>query len=331
LEQAVLVTRQATLADVTAIQALAHQSFAYHHTRDPRLPAEISLPVWLIFIDGGACWLASDEAGTAGVLCAEPETWYEDSPFSNVFPRSYLRLRLTLAAHADREASLAVLLARALAWPGAADSEGCLLMAPRADEALGRALAAQGFQPYHTIAIQPMRALPTPPPSSGVTIRRATRRDVRPVAGLMAESWRFHAAHQPAIRLSPRLIDGCEQQAQQLAADRDNQILLLAEQDEALLGFFAIGLSHQDPAMRPALFLRGWYGDVFEVAVKAERRRSGIGTALFHAAWDWFAAQDVAGVFVNYAPTNPISSHFWPRLGFEDAWTNWWRPHAAKH
>ena len=324
-----LVTRPASLADVSAIQALAHQMTAHLHTCDPRLPAEISLPVWMIFIDGGACWLASHDGRPAGVLCAEPEVWYEDSPFANVFPRSYLRLRLSLDAGTDPQATLAILLADALAWSGAADTEGCLLMAPRADQALGTALEAVGFRPYHTIAAQPLHPLTAPPLPSGVTIRRATRRDVLPVAGLMAESWRFHAAHQPAIRLSPQIIAGCEQQARQLATERDNQVLLLAERDGATVGFFGIGLSHQDPASRPSFFLRGWYGDIFEVAVRSDQRRGGIGTALFHAAWDWFAAQDVSAVFVNYAPTNPISSRFWPRLGFVDAWTNWWRPHTT--
>ena len=226
-----LVTRPASLADVSVIQALAHQMTAHLHTCDPRLPAEISLPVWMIFIDGGACWLASRDGQPAGVLCAEPETWYEDSPFANVFPRSYLRLRLSLDASVDPQATVAILLAETLAWSGAAESEGCLLMAPRADLALSAALEAVGFRPYHTIAAQPLHPLTAPPPPPGITIRRATRRDVLPVAGLMAELWRFHAAHQPAIRLSPQIIAGCEQQARQLTTERDSQVLLLAERE----------------------------------------------------------------------------------------------------
>jgi ribosomal protein S18 acetylase RimI-like enzyme len=113
--------------------------------------------------------------------------------------------------------------------------------------------------------------------------------------------------------------------ARQLGADRDDQRLLLAEQDGEVIAFFAIGLNIQQANTRHCLFMPGIYGDIFEVAVRENRRRGGVGTALFEAAWAWFAAQGTQAVFVNYAPTNPISSRFWPRLGFVDAWTNWWR------
>ncbi len=320
-----LSTRMATLADLAAIQALTRARTMHQHQLDPRLPEGLVLPVWLAFVDGGATWVAESDGRVVGVLCVEPEYWYEESAFANVFPRSYLRLRLYILPGVAEEPVAAGLIARADSWPGADEVDGMMLLAPCSDGALGDGLAAVGFAPYHTIAIQPMAWRPAAAPPDGVTIRAATRRDIGPVAGLMAESWRFHAAHQPAIRLSPCLLDGCEQQARQLGADRDDQRLLLAEQDGEVIAFFAIGLNIQQANTRPGLFMPGIYGDIFEVAVRENRRRGGVGTALFEAAWAWFAAQGTQAVFVNYAPTNPISSRFWPRLGFVDAWTNWWR------
>lgn len=331
-ERPVLTTRLASIADVPAVQALCQMQTARFHRADPRLPDQVILSSWWILPQDGACWLARADGALLGVVIAEAEHWTADSPYASVFPRRYLRLQLALADQADPAAILPLLLARAapdqlMRATGAPSSRpGLMVMTPACDAALSAVLTAEGFTPYHTIAHQPLpEALPTPPPVPA-RVRPAEWSDTNAVADLMVESWQFHALHQPAIELSPLIREGCRCQASQLLGDGYNQLLLVAEHGDEIIGFFAIGLSSQDPLTRPALFLRGQYGDIYEVGVRGDWRGRGIGTALYHAAWRWFTDRGVGAMFVNYAPTNPLSSRFWPGLGFVDAWINWWRP-----
>jgi GNAT superfamily N-acetyltransferase len=324
----VIATKKATLADVPVLQALATAQTTRYHALDSRLPEQMSLPGWLLLPAGGACWMALDGDIVLAALTVEPEHWPPSSPFANVFPRRYLRMRLYVQPLVDPAAVLGPLLDRVDGWPGAMQYAGRMLMMPLVDPALNAALRAVGFIPYHTLAHQlyppalPRDALTGP----GVPVRAAAMADIGAVAALMAESWRFHAEHQPAIQISPRLIEGCALQAEQLIGDDRHRVTLLAERGGEVVGFFAIGVSAQDSLARPALFASGYYGDIYEVGVRGDQRRAGVGTAMFHAALAWFEPHRVGGMFVNYAPTNPTSSRFWPRLGFRDAWVNWWRP-----
>ncbi len=321
-----LTTHLATLDEVPAIQALAEIRTARVHALDPRLPRqEALLPSWMLLPSGGACWLAREDGRLVGALCAEPEYWPPDSPFANVFPRRYLRLRLFLGEGGAAAPVVEALMGQAGEWSARTDQGGMMLLAPARDLPLTAALRTAGFAPYHAIAHQPMPDFSPAAPPSEVTVRPAREADIDAVADLMAESWRFHAAHQPAIQISSLLALSCHQQAWQLMGDGFNETLLVAERAGAVSGFFAIGLARQDAFTRMPLFTPGVYGDIYEVGVRADRRRSGIGTAMYRAAWQWFHSRGVDGLFVNYAPTNPISSRFWPRLGFVDAWINWWR------
>ncbi len=319
-----LATRVASSADIAAIQALAQAQAERHHALDDRLPEGAALSSWQILLNGGVCWVAESEGQLVGALCAEREQWFSDSPFANVFPRRYLRLRLFLANGASPAPVLDRLLDCAARWPDALAIPGRMIMTPARDAELAAALEARGFAPYHAIAHRSLASPPTAP-AAEVTIRPARRGDLLDVAALMADSWRFHAAYQPAIILTDHLLDGCQEQAWQLAGDGAAQTLLLAEQGGEVIGFFGMGISVQQPEALPSLFATGLYGDIFEVAVRADQRRRGVGLALFRAAWQWFEARGAAAMFVNYAPTNPISSRFWPKLGFADAWINWWR------
>lgn len=321
-----ITIRMASMADGPVLQRLNRQQAARLFRADSRLPDEITLPVWLLLPEGGACWLACDAVGDPlAALVVEREEWPPESPFANVFPRAYLRMRYCAGDSADPALIFPALLARADGWLGGGQGIGRMLLHPRVDAALGEALAAAGFAPYHTIAHLPLPADVQAPALTGLEIRHATRYDVGAIAGLMAESWRFHAAHQPAILLSDSILEGCQRQTRFMLGDGINRALLIALWQGEIVGFFAIGLSMQDALARPALFHKGYYGDIYEVGVRGDQRRRGIGRAMYAAAWGWFAERDVRAIFVNYAPTNPLSSRFWPALGFRDAWVNWWR------
>lgn len=331
-ERPVLTIRAATSADVPALQELAKTQTAHHHKLDPRLPPTIHLPPWVVLPPGGAGWLALEDDRLIGAMCAEPEYWAPESPFANIFPRDYLRLRMSLQPTVNPAMVLPHLLERVDGWFQAVNVGRRMLMLPGCNAALNEALQVAGFAPYHTIAHQPVpdrRSTVAPlnltlPPN--VTIRAADEADIPVIVDMIAESWRFHASYQPAIQISEHIIPGCTRQTRQMLGDGRHQTILLAEDGGAAVGFFAIGISVQDSRARSALFHGGHYGDIYEVGVRSDYRRGGIGGAMFAAAVTWFRRWQLQGIFVNYAPTNPTSSQFWPKLGFQDAWINWWRP-----
>jgi GNAT superfamily N-acetyltransferase len=324
IERLKFSTREAVLSDLSAIQAAARAQAAHWRTHDARLPRTLTLPRWVIFPDGGMCWLVQDGARPVGAVGVLREVWGEDSPFANVFPRQYVRLRLILVNGVEPHAALETCLECAAGWRGAFGVPGRMLTLPACAGEWAAVLKAAGFSPYHVIAHRPVDPMPQAPAAAGVTVRLADWEDVPAVAVIMAESWRFHAAHQPAIQITPWLPEQCHQQAQQLIGDGYNSALLVAESGGEVIGFFGVALNYQDPAFRPAFFERGRYGDILEVAVRGDQRRRGVGAAMFRAAWQWFVERDVMAMFVNYAPTNPVSSRFWPKLGFVDAWVSWW-------
>ncbi|MFC1959867.1 GNAT family N-acetyltransferase [Chloroflexota bacterium] len=320
-----LTIDSATVAAVPGLQELAAVQTAHFHTSDPRLPVASHLPSWMILPPGGAGWLAYEDDCLIGALCAEPEFWPSESPFANVFPRDYLRLRLILDPAASAAATLPPLLDRLDGWFRGVNTPGRMLMLPARDAVLTAAMQAEGFTPYHVIAHQPLPEKFTGLSPSNIAIREADDGDIPVIVEMVAESWRFHARYQPAIEISAHLLPSCVRQTRQMLGDGQRQTILLAEIAGQTVGFFAIGISVQDSRARPALFRSGHYGDIYEVGVRTSYRRSGIGAALFQEACCWFRRQCVAGLFVNYAPTNPTSSRFWPKLGFADAWVNWWR------
>lgn len=321
-------TRVATTTDIEVIQHLADAQTRRIHALDARLPARLQLPSWLALPSTGTCWLAENGRRVVGALCAEYEHWPSESAFANVFPRRYLRLRAYLADDVPSSLALETLLGRADGWPEAITLPGRMIMTPKCDESMAAALRELGFRSYHAIAHRLMDETP-PPAVDGVVVRPAALADLTAVAELMAESWRFHARYQPAIVLSDSLLAGCEHQAWQMAGDGLTQLLLVAEVDGTVVGFFGAGMIYQEVEQRPALFATGHYGDIHEVAVRGDLRRRGVGQTMYRAAWQWIKARGADGVFVNYAPTNPLSSRFWPKLGFQDAWINWWRPDAT--
>lgn len=321
-----LKIRMATMVDATAIQHLHRQQTTRLFRQDARLPQQVMLPAWSILPDGGACWLAFAEETPLAALCVEPEHWPPESPFSNVFPRRYLRMRFFMGDDVSPADVLPALLTRTDGWLGSAPDAGRMLLHPGCDDALNAALRAEGFTTYHTIAHQIMPERVAVDHVPDLEIQAATKFDVNAVADLMMESWQFHAAHQPAIRIASSVREGCRRQTRHMLGDGVNQVMLVARWRGEIVGFFGIGLSAQDPLSRPALFAKGYYGDIYEVGVRGDQRRRGVGRAMFAAAWQWFKERHVQGIFVNYAPTNPLSSRFWPGLGFEDAWVNWWRP-----
>ena len=96
----------------------------------------------------------------------------------------------------EPHAALETCLECAAGWRGAFRVPGRMLTLPTCEGEWAAALKAAGFSPYHVIAHRPVDPMPQAPAAAGVTVRLADWEDAPAVAVIMAESWRFHAAHQ---------------------------------------------------------------------------------------------------------------------------------------
>lgn len=93
-------------------------------------------------------------------------------------------------------------------------------------------------------------------------------------------------------------------------ADRD-AVVLVADEGGDLVGYLSGGLGHRAPvyAVREV-------GMVFDLVVRPDRRRSGLGEALYDAAAAWFRERGVSWMQASWSPRNPASSAFWRKMGF---------------
>jgi len=74
---------------------------------------------------------------------------------------------------------------------------------------------------------------------------------------------------------------------------------------------------------RAELLPPGRWGYVNNVVTALEERGGGLGQALMAHVHQEFHAAGVAGTYLYYNPTNPLSSVFWHRQGYRPLWTTW--------
>ncbi|GAA0929460.1 GNAT family N-acetyltransferase [Streptomyces thermoalcalitolerans] len=96
---------------------------------------------------------------------------------------------------------------------------------------------------------------------------------------------------------------------------RDPQALLLAEQDGELVGTVIAGFD-------------GWRCHLYRLAVRPDRRRQGIGSALLTAAEKRFADLGGRRADAMVLTRNETAHHAWRAAGYrpEEQWRRWVKP-----
>ena len=164
-------------------------------------------------------------------------------------------------------------------------------------------------------------------------IRKARPEDVPGLVRLWREMWDLHAASDPRFRLAPdgeKAMDAWIRQH----VESPTSCVLVAEVWEGAPSPDRVGLAGRGaeapPTSKPAPlgYILGmvlenppvtpdrYFGLVSEIAVRADRRRAGIGGKLLAELMEWFRILRVAYVETNVAVLNPVARAFWRKQGF---------------
>jgi GNAT superfamily N-acetyltransferase len=147
-----------------------------------------------------------------------------------------------------------------------------------------------------------------------VVIRKAEPRDLEPLGRLGAMLMQTHYAFDRLRFLAPHA--GVEQGYAAFLGSRidsPDDVVLVAEKDGRVAGYLFA-------ALEPMSWkeLRGPAGFIHDVAVDEPERRTGIGTLLLNAAFEWLTEHGAPRVVLGTAAPNKAAQALFHRLGFRD-------------
>jgi len=152
-----------------------------------------------------------------------------------------------------------------------------------------------------------------------MNIRTAKQEDAESIALLHAESWRV--AYRGMLRdefLDGEIIaDRMGTWQQRLTAPKENQLTLVALEDERIIGF-ACAFGNEDAT---------WGTLLDNLHVRTERKRQGVGRLLMKgvARWTHHHYPD-SGLFLWVLEANQSARRFYESLGAQDKGNSVWEP-----
>lgn len=139
-------------------------------------------------------------------------------------------------------------------------------------------------------------------------IRRAAVEDLERLQPLYDGQLRYMAVCQPGQYRAVRQ-DGTFIRSE---IEAENGCVLLAEENGAVLGFVSVAMedtgekAHRVPQR---------YAVLENIYVREECRRTGVGTALFRAAWDWARAGGAGSMHLMTLAENTRAQSFYESMG----------------
>lgn len=203
------------------------------------------------------------------------------------------------------------------------EDSACVITWPSRDVEATRVLLTHGFQPLAVLAVRRSNEPTAPPtrPPTGLTIRRATERDLDVAVSLALAELRYSAMVGNTI-VRPDAEDIKRTTIGYRIGQQDP--IWLAERDGVPVGLAECWLTDSvaDPRRRFPVPPGRW-GYVNLVSVLPGARGGGVGQALMAWAHGELHRAGATGTYLYYNPPNPLSSVFWPRQGYRPLWTTW--------
>lgn len=154
-----------------------------------------------------------------------------------------------------------------------------------------------------------------------IPVRLATPEDIPAIVERWRELMAAHAALDPDLyRLAPHAPQTYGAFVRRRMGDRRTAVFVAPDGDD-LAGYVVGGVGRRAP-----VFAVQDVGMIFDLAVRPDRRRSGVGRALVEAIAEWFRRHDVSWLQVNHSPANESATAFWRALGFRVLLSEAYRP-----
>jgi len=142
-------------------------------------------------------------------------------------------------------------------------------------------------------------------------LRKATPDDAQPVALLWHELIRTHLDYDPHFEVKADAAGGFADHIRQ-AANETTTLLGVAEDNSRLVGFI-----HASILKRPPCFTVSHQGQVWDLLVRPECRRQGVGRGLVQMALRFFRDNGVEFADVRVASQNAPAIAFWNSMGMQ--------------
>lgn len=209
-----------------------------------------------------------------------------------------------------------------------------LLTWPSADTWFAPIFRAEGFAEDSIIAYRANVPFPTPgrQPDASLKVRLARNEDEDKLVGLHIAEIQFHADTISHVQMVSGIEPDFREKLGRLwsgqSAERGAPIVVVVEQDGEVVAMAENYIERTPGWGALSRFPPGRYGYLNSVGVRADKRGQGIGHLLAQGVYEAFAPYKVDAFGLWYMPRNPLSSVFWPRMGFRPLWTQYQRRSA---
>ena len=330
----------ASKKDLDAIVPLFAAQEARHYALDPRLerPRTTQAIRQMLageFDDEGEPLIVRDQAGAVRgfVMARIFEIPPGNAMLSFYTARNGSHRALTLPNPADPDSVAvadALLAALGRQWQ-ASQTYADLLTWPSADRWLEPLLVRYGFVPDSIVAYHPNTPLApmSRPPDRSLRVRLAQPADEQSLIALHLGEIQFHADHVAHVRVVPGVEEDFREKLARLWQGQSPEIgaplVVVVEQNGEVVAMSENYIEQSPGWGALSRFPPGRYGYLNSVSVRADKRGQGIGRLLTQEVIEAFTPYRVDAFGLWYMPANPLSSKFWPHLGFTPLWTQYRR------
>jgi len=202
---------------------------------------------------------------------------------------------------------------------------------PSRDVAATRVFLDRGLVPLAVLAVRPVVPVAPPPEDPALRVRAAGPDDLDECLRLALAELAYSSQVGGSV-LRPEAAEV----KRTTMRDRlgRGEPTWVAERDGVVVGVLECGHTEATPgSWLGGLLPPGPWGYVNCASVAADARGTGVGRAMVAAAMPVLQhprPKPVRGTYLYYNPPNPLSSVFWPRVGYRPLWTLWeTRPASA--
>jgi GNAT superfamily N-acetyltransferase len=160
----------------------------------------------------------------------------------------------------------------------------------------------------------------------GLGIRFATLEDMEALVALHLEEYSYHATIDPSMRTVPGIEVDIRENIAQSFEEREDEVMrrrvFVVEYSgepvaTSITFMYLIGENG------PGIYAPGKYFHVGSTGVRGEMRGKGVGRALVEGILRFYEPMGVEVSSLWYHTQNPLSSAFWPRLGWVPVAKRW--------